>query len=462
MARNYCGFPGKFTLAVCVMEVGILILFAFFVRYNKELGTPNTYNPSSNVQNPQHPADAHVEKFYSLFQDVHIMMFIGFGFLMTFLKRYGFSSVGFNFLIAAFVIQWQTLISGFINSFDGSKEGIIRVDVETMTSADFAAAAVLISFGAVLGKTSPLQMLIMVVLEVFMYEGNYRICIKIFEATDVGDSMVVHMFGAYFGLAVAFVLYAKDVKRMDEKEGSVYQSDLFSMIGTVFLWICWPSFNGSAASGDARLRAIVNTYYALTASCVTTFIVSSLVGKKNKFSMVHVQNSTLAGGVAVGSVANMMIQPWAAMLIGIVAGTVSVLGYEYLTPLLARIRIHDTCGVNNLHGMPGIISGLGSILAAGVAWDETYNYDRNSVFPSKSPSNAYLAGAQAICFGISLGIAIFGGLITGLILKLPFFDRPTEHDLFDDDKFWLIPVDESLYLSNDDFNKKRDAELTHI
>lgn len=69
---------------------------------------------------------------FKVFQDVHIMMFIGFGFLMTFLKRYGFSSVGFNFLIAAFVIQWQTLISGFINSFDGSKEGIIRVDVETL------------------------------------------------------------------------------------------------------------------------------------------------------------------------------------------------------------------------------------------------------------------------------------------------------------------------------------------
>lgn len=42
------------------------------------------------------------------------MMFIGFGFLMTFLKRYGYGSVGFNFLIATYVIQWSLLIRGWI------------------------------------------------------------------------------------------------------------------------------------------------------------------------------------------------------------------------------------------------------------------------------------------------------------------------------------------------------------
>ena len=43
------------------------------------------------------------------------------------------------------------------------------------------------------------------------------------------------------------------------------------------------------------------------------------------------QNATLAGGVAVGSVADMAIQPWGALLVGCVAGFLSVLGYRFLS-----------------------------------------------------------------------------------------------------------------------------------
>ena len=55
----------------------------------------------------------------TVFQDVHVMIFIGFGFLMTFLKRYGFGSVGFNFLIAAVALQWAVLVNGFFHLHHG-------------------------------------------------------------------------------------------------------------------------------------------------------------------------------------------------------------------------------------------------------------------------------------------------------------------------------------------------------
>ena len=50
---------------------------------------------------------------FLVFQDVHVMMLIGFGFLMTFLKKYGFNSVAFNFLLTCFVIEWSLLVNGW-------------------------------------------------------------------------------------------------------------------------------------------------------------------------------------------------------------------------------------------------------------------------------------------------------------------------------------------------------------
>ena len=58
------------------------------------------------------------ENIFAVFQDVHVMIFIGFGFLMTFLRRYGYSSVSFNFLVAAFAIQWATIVRGLFSLVD--------------------------------------------------------------------------------------------------------------------------------------------------------------------------------------------------------------------------------------------------------------------------------------------------------------------------------------------------------
>ena len=49
-------------------------------------------------------------------------------------------------------------------------------------------------------------------------------------------------------------------------------------VGTAFLWVFWPSFNtGAAAEGDAQMRALINTYLALCASCMAAFAISALV-----------------------------------------------------------------------------------------------------------------------------------------------------------------------------------------
>lgn len=68
-------------------------------------------------------------------------------------------------------------------------------------------------------------------------------------------------------------------------EGSSYTSDIFAMIGTIFLWIFWPSFN-SALLDDVtqQHRAILNTYLSLAAAAgnFTTFIYSVKNTYENK------------------------------------------------------------------------------------------------------------------------------------------------------------------------------------
>lgn len=119
------------------------------------------------------------------------------------------------------------------------------------------------------------------------------------QIVDIGGSITVHAFGAYFGLACSFIMRPKKENcKAGELEGASYTSDTFAMVGSIFLWIFWPSFNSALVDGPEQERAILHTYLSLAACTVTAIIVSALVSKENKLDMVHVQNSTLAGGVA--------------------------------------------------------------------------------------------------------------------------------------------------------------------
>ncbi|KFW78961.1 Ammonium transporter Rh type A, partial [Manacus vitellinus] len=380
------------------------------------------------------------------FQDVHVMIFVGFGFLMTFLKKYGFSSVGINMLIAAFGLQWGTLMQGFWHMHGGK----IQTDVRSMINADFSTATALISFGAVLGKTTPIQMLIMTILEITIFACNEHLVAEVLQATDVGASMTIHAFGAYFGLAVTMVLYRPGLKNKHENDESTYHSDMFAMIGTLFLWLFWPSFNSAIASRGNMTTAIINTYYSLAASTIVTFALSSLVDKRGKFSMVLIQNATLAGGVAVGTCADLHIYPFGAMCIGILAGIVSVLGFRFLSPLLeSKLNIQDTCGVHNLHGLPGILGGIAGIIVTAVT-DQTMHGVQ--LTPAK----------QVAALGSTLGIALVGGALTGAILKLPFLGEVSDQNCFDDSVFWEVPEEEKgheIHSSNRDENSRFEAAM---
>ena len=54
----------------------------------------------------------------------------------------------------------------------------------------------------------------------------------------------------------------------------------------------------------------------------------------NKFDAVDFQNATLSGGVAVGAIADLMIQPGGAFIAGSLCGAISTLGYRIIQVIL--------------------------------------------------------------------------------------------------------------------------------
>ncbi|KAM6968327.1 ammonium transporter Rh type B [Aplochiton taeniatus] len=432
----------KLPVVCIILEIILIILFGVLVQYDQETDAKQWHKKMSNQSLSNYDNDFYYR--YPSFQDVHVMIFIGFGFLMTFLQRYGFSSVGFNFLIAAFSLQWATLMQGFLHGMHGGK---IHIGVESMINADFATGSVLISFGAVLGKTSPIQLLVMAMFEVTLFAVNEFILLSVLEAKDAGGSMTIHTFGAYFGLVVARVLYRPNLEKSKSRNCSVYHSDLFAMIGTIYLWMFWPSFNSAiTAHGDDQHRTAMNTYYSLAACTLATYGLSALTAHDGKLDMVHIQNAALAGGVAVGTAGEMMLTPFGSMIVGFLAGTISVLGFKYLSPILEnKLKIQDTCGVHNLHGMPGVLGAIVGAVTAAVATKDVYGDGLEDVFPNIHSGDieaSFQGVRQAISLAVTLGIALLGGLIVGFILKLPIYGAPPDTICFEDSIYWEVPGEE--------------------
>ncbi|XP_061548635.1 LOW QUALITY PROTEIN: rh50-like protein [Phycodurus eques] len=455
-----------FVFAVEVMIVG---LFASFVTYDEQADHKFQTNETR-------PMDNAVYKDYTFFADIHqVMIFIGFRYLLAFSRLYGFGGMFFNFLVASFSIQSAILVQGY---FQFSHDGKIQLGVINLINAEFACPVVLISFGAVLGKTSLLQLLVMALLEVPAFAVTEWAVLKYLKINDAGGSILIHLFACYFGLGVTFVLYRPRLNEGDVKENTSYQSDILAMMGTLFLWVFWPSFNSALTlKGDDQNRAILHTFIGLCASTITAFALSALLNKNGKLSMADIQNGTLGGGVTVGASVDMMILPAAAYALGTVGCTACMLGYKYLSPLLAKwFGIQDQCGIHNLHGLTGLISCTAGICAIIMANEEVYGpslYDTfrhrvpkegdpkllelQALIPGLQPGLGRTTREQAAAIFSTIAVAAIGGMLTGVVLKMPYLASPSDDLCFDDQLYFDVPLDSYLALK---LNEATDKEET--
>ncbi|XP_029900449.1 rh blood group, D antigen [Myripristis murdjan] len=412
MAPQYApSLRSRLAPLLCLLQTAFIVIYALYVELDQNVETSGTT----------------FRIFYSEFQDVNVVVFLGFGFLSTFFVRYGFSGSGFNLLVAVIATQWAVILNGFESWYHRGK---IRIDLKSLVVAEMYAASALISMGTVLGKTNPVHLVLITLLEVSGFALNGWLLQTFLKVRPLSSITLLHIFGAFFGLTLTWILYRKDSVQRFEKEKSDRKAGLFCILGTVFLWMFWPTFNSVLVDHHApgrKLAAVYSTYLALAVSAVTAAAVSVLSNPKGKLNPGHMQRCTLAGGVAVGVSMSVIHQPWQAMTIGFAAAVISTLGFRYLKlHMLLAFECHDTCGVLSTHGLPGLLGWLAHLLLQLMDCDDHTTAIRFAVFH--------------ICtLLITLSLSLSMGIITGFLLKWNFWRPPQDKKCFDDQAFWEFP-----------------------
>lgn len=327
---------------------------------------------------------------------IHIlaMLLVGFGFLMVFVKKYGYSATTGTFLVVGAGLPLYLLLrsTGSI-----SAAAIPADNIQALLLAEFAVASALIAMGAVLGRLRVYQYALVAVFAVTAYMINEWLVLDgglglTRGFVDAAGSIVIHAFGAYFGLGMAFALTRpKDREKAIESDET---SDRFSMLGSMVLWIFWPSFCSAVVPHAQMPQTVINTIMALCGATLMTYIVSSIL-RKGRPSIADMANAALAGGVAIGATCN-RVNAAGAFGIGLMAGALCVIGYIVIQPKLqSKLKIVDTCGVHNLHGMPGL---LGGIFAA-------------VIIPG-------IAVAQLVGVAATVALALTAGFISGYLIRI--------------------------------------------
>jgi len=179
------------------------------------------------------------------------------------------------------------------------------------------------------------------------------------------------------------------------------------MIGTSLLWVGWFGFNaGSAlASGELAGSAMLNTHIAAAVAALVWMAIEWAA--RGKPSVLGILTGAVAGLGTITPAAG-YVEPWAALVIGILAGAVC---YWASVILKNRLGYDDSLDVFGVHGVGGI---LGSILVGVFATRAI-----NDVAKGQAVGLVDGNGGQILTqlYGVA-AIALFCAVATWVILKV--------------------------------------------
>ena len=223
---------------------------------------------------------------------------------------------------------------------------------------------------------------------------------------DFAGSTAVHMLGGVCALVGAIKLGPR-IGKYDEngKSRAIPGHNLpMAALGVFILWFCWFGFNGgstvSMTGGAAEVagKVFFNTNLAAATATVATMIITWIRYKKPDVSMTL--NGSLAGLVAITAGCD-VVNPWAAAIIGILAGAAVVFGVEFLDQ---KLRIDDPVGAVGVHCINGA---LGTIL--------TGVFASNASLADMGTSRGHFIGVQLLGVGATL---LWGGVAITILFTI--------------------------------------------
>ncbi len=177
---------------------------------------------------------------------------------------------------------------------------------------------------------------------------------------DFAGSTLVHSVGGWGALIAVYLLGARIGKFGEDGKTRAIPGHNIPMAagGVLILWLGWFGFNGgSVLSADPATTSLVlvTTCLAAAAGGVGSFILSTILYKNYDLTMFL--NGILGGLVGITAGADLM-SPTEAVMIGLIAGAIIVLGVA----LIDRLKLDDPVGAIAVH----LICGIWGTLAVGI------------------------------------------------------------------------------------------------
>jgi Amt family ammonium transporter len=211
-------------------------------------------------------------------------------------------------------------------------------------------------------------------------------------AVDFAGSGVVHGMGGVIGLAGAIVIGPRIGKYSQGKPQALPGHDIpMVVLGTFILAFGWFGFNpGSSLAGtDLRISYIVvNTMLASITAAIGAMLTLQMKGLKPDPTMLC--NGMLAGLVAITAPCA-FVDPWAAGLIGLIAGVLVVVSVFFWE---AR-GVDDVVGAISVHG----VGGLWGVLSVGIFATGQYGAGWNGVVRDAFVKEYGADGVRGLLYG---------------------------------------------------------------